>query len=83
MDICPICLHTVYFFYYKCKCKCKSIYHLDCINTWFKINNYCPICRKTQERNNIYSIIKTVYRFYESLIILTTLLLLLLLYCYY
>ena len=83
MDICPICLHSVYFTYYKCKCKCKKVYHLDCIQTWFKHNNLCPICRQKQEINNINSIIRSVNKFYESLIIFSTFVVLFLIYLYY
>ena len=26
-------------------CECNGNYHFDCIGTWIKTNNSCPICR--------------------------------------
>lgn len=36
--------------------KCKKIYHFECIEKWFRINNSCPNCRhildETSEKNS-------------------------------
>ena len=53
MDIfeeCTICLENINIEYGNIKkLKCKHIYHINCINEWFKNKkNTCPNCRLTQ-----------------------------------
>jgi hypothetical protein len=45
-ETCSICLEnfkeddSVY------KLKCDHVYHKTCLDTWFKIKNNCPMCKK-------------------------------------
>lgn len=44
---CCICYEDLpYLISIKNNCNCKNkFYHIDCLYTWSKINNSCPICR--------------------------------------
>ena len=44
-NICIICLQD--FGNKKIKLNCNHYFHRKCINKWRKINDNCPICRKS------------------------------------
>lgn len=49
---CTICFEK-YKLQIKCvKLPCNHIYHIKCINKWFKQKNSCPICRKQFPTDN-------------------------------
>ena len=47
-DVCSICLEK-YFDEEDLKkvvsLKCKHLFHKECIDTWFRINKNCPMCK--------------------------------------
>ena len=45
MEICAICLEDTDHNCYKTLC-CKHKFHFECLDTWFKIKNTCPLCRR-------------------------------------
>ena len=55
---CPICLGTIDVAFVSLNCRCKNtVYHITCINDWFKINIKCPMCN-LQFRQTRFSKIK-------------------------
>ena len=43
-DVCAICLENVYKDSYKSLC-CNNMFHFECLESWFRIKNTCPLCR--------------------------------------
>ena len=65
---CSICLEPIYVFYHKNKnCKCNIKFHINCINTWYKIKKKkeCIICKKkdTKDLDKLEKKINNVYEF--------------------
>ena len=65
---CSICLEPIYVFYHKNKnCKCNIKFHINCINTWYKIKNKkeCIICKKedTKDLDKLEKKINNIYEF--------------------
>ena len=78
--ICPICLDKINIFYYKSKsCNCNIRYHLNCVYTWYKINNICIYCKKKDNKSNIDSIIN---KYIELFIIFINFIIFFILYIY-
>ncbi len=43
---CPICLEEIRDEFIILNCNCtKTIFHSQCITSWFEIKNNCPICK--------------------------------------
>jgi len=43
---CPICLEDIYDEFIILNCNCtKTMFHSECVTSWFKIKNNCPICK--------------------------------------
>ncbi|XP_047337329.1 probable E3 ubiquitin-protein ligase ZFP1 [Impatiens glandulifera] len=54
-DFCVICQENYTKFQKIGSLDCEHAYHIDCIKSWLKINNICPICKspgltKVEER---------------------------------
>jgi hypothetical protein len=45
-NVCSICLEEYDEDMKICKLRCSHIYHKECIMSWFKNHNECPLCRK-------------------------------------
>ena len=68
MHECSICLNKIYVFYHKNKsCKCNFYYHINCINTWYKVSKKkeCIICKKkdTTDLDKLEKRFNNVYEF--------------------
>jgi hypothetical protein len=49
---CPICFGDINFDFCTLNCDCKtSVYHKNCIDSWFKIKKQCPVCKKQFNKN--------------------------------
>ena len=61
---CGICLQPIYLIYHKSNCKCRCYYHIDCVISWYNINNSCIYCKK-KDNININYLIKKQNKFYQ------------------
>lgn len=50
---CAICLESTDNNSYKALC-CNNRFHFECLDTWFKIKNTCPLCRREYAYMNKY-----------------------------
>ena len=55
---CPICIDILNGRNMKktVTTKCKHVFHKSCITTWFSYNNICPLCKKSQSKEDIFKL---------------------------
>ncbi|XP_020259188.1 E3 ubiquitin-protein ligase RNF181-like isoform X1 [Asparagus officinalis] len=50
-DRCTICLSGIRTGEIAGQMPCRHFFHRDCITTWLRVNNSCPLCRNTLPRD--------------------------------
>lgn len=46
LQVCSVCLNDILMDNFVRLTICKHLFHADCIDSWCKKNNSCPICRQ-------------------------------------